>query len=142
MHQTLRTLERIREHQERIARVNFVEVRSRRDEASDELGALQRRLALLRSDRGTDTSDVARHHLFQVQMEMVRRQQAAGLEQMDHELAEAQARWNAARQSTRKVSRLAELAEAKTAREQAKKDAKELDEAGRMAWWKGQGDSV
>jgi flagellar export protein FliJ len=135
-------LERIREHQERIARVNFVEVRSRRDEAVDDLGALQRRLSLLRTERSTDTSDVARHHLFAVQMEMVRRQKAAGLEQMDHDLANAQARWNTARQSTRKVTRLAEIAEERTAREQAKKDAKELDDAGRMAWWKGQGDAV
>ena len=140
MHQTLRTLERIREHQERIARVNFVEVRSRRDEASDALGSLQRRLTMLRQERTADTSDVARHHLFQVQMEMVRRQKSASLEQMDHELEEAQQRWNTARQSTRKVTRLAEIAEAKIAKEVAKKDAQELDEAGRMAWWRGQGE--
>ncbi len=139
MHQLVRRLERIHALHEREQQAKLAGIEARRAAAGRELEVLVERLDALRVVDSQDVSDLARRHLYQVQMEMVRRRGEEDLATLDDDAEQAREAFKAARRTTRTTGKLAEKLEAKVAEEVGRQEARDLDELAAMAWWSAHG---
>jgi flagellar export protein FliJ len=132
---TLDRLQRLRDHDKRLARMDLAKAESAHSTQEQRLAEVGQRIHQARADLGpSDPAELAQYHAFRLRMEMLSRRERAFLEETQRQLDKRRDEVSSKARESEVVRLMREARDEEAGWEARRTEERELDEVRRDLW--------